>query len=161
VVARHLDAWGHIVQVIWFAERAQLRGDARVQWEVLDRSGIDQKFWEGAVDAAALAQRLRGAGWLVDALLGTGLARPVTGTLKIVIEAMNQSGKPILAIDLPSGLDADTGQPLGIAVHATVTATFVGPKIGFLAPGASSYTGEVAVIEIGVPRRVLEPFWVP
>ena len=66
---------------------------------------------------------------------------------------MNRSGKPILALDLPSGLDADTGQPLGVAVRARATATFVAPKLGFAAPGAADYTGEVAVIDIGVPGR--------
>jgi NAD(P)H-hydrate epimerase len=71
---------------------------------------------------------------------------------------MNQAGKPILALDLPSGLDADTGRPLGAAVHACATATFVASKLGFGAAGASDYTGEVAVIDIGLPRCLLEPY---
>ena len=105
--------------------------------------------------------RLAEADWVVDALLGTGLSRPVEGHLAAAIEALNRSGKPILALDLPSGLDADTGRPLGVAVRAEATATFVAPKLGFDAPGAAAYTGEVAVIDIGVPRRLLEPFLVP
>ena len=76
-----------------------------------------------------------------------------------MIEAMNGSGKPILALDLPSGLDSDTGQPLGVAVRACATATFVAPKIGFAAPGAVDYTGEVAVIDIGLPGRLLRPYY--
>ena len=75
-----------------------------------------------------------------------------------MIEAINGSGKPVFALDLPSGLDADTGQPLGVAVRAEATATFVAAKLGFAAPGAADYTGEVAVIDIGVPRRLLEPY---
>ena len=71
---------------------------------------------------------------------------------------MNRSGRPILALDLPSGLDADTGRPLGAAVRARATATFVAPKLGFSAPGARDYTGEVAVIDIGVPRLILKPY---
>jgi len=94
----------------------------------------------------------------VDGLLGTGLSRPVEGRLRAVIEAMNRSGKPIFALDLPSGLDADTGQPLGAAVRACATATFVAAKLGFTAPGASDYTGEVAIIDIGLPRCLLEPY---
>ena len=97
---------------------------------------------------------------MVDGLFGTGLTRPVEGVLRTVIEAMNDSGKPILALDLPSGLDADTGIPLGVAVRARATATFVAPKLGFAAPGAEAYTGEVAVIDIGLPRRLLKPFLV-
>jgi NAD(P)H-hydrate epimerase len=98
------------------------------------------------------------ADWVVDALLGTGLTRPVEGNLRMVIEAMNRSGKPILALDLPSGLDADSGQPLGVAVRARATATFVAPKLGFAASGADAYTGKVTVVDIGVPRAILEPF---
>jgi NAD(P)H-hydrate epimerase len=71
---------------------------------------------------------------------------------------MNKSGKPIFALDLPSGLDADSGQPLGVAVRACATATFVAPKLGFSAPGAADYTGVVAVIDIGLPRCLLKPY---
>ena len=159
VVARHLDAWGYRVRVVWFARPEELRGDAAVQWHVLDRSGIDQECLEGEATVESL--RLAEVDWVVDALLGTGLSRPVEGPLASAIEALNRSGKPILALDLPSGLDADTGRPLGVAVRAVATATFVAPKLGFDAPEAAAYTGEVAVIEIGVPRCVLEPFLVP
>ena len=158
VVARHLDAWGYRVRVVWVARANELRGDAAVQWHVLDRSGIDQECLEG--EAAAGSLRLAEADWVVDALLGTGLSRPVEGPLAAAIEALNRSRKPILALDLPSGLDADTGRPLGVAVRAEATATFVAPKLGFDAPGAAAYTGEVAVVDIGVPRRLLEPFLV-
>jgi NAD(P)H-hydrate epimerase len=164
VVARHLDAWGYPVQVVWFAHRAQLRGDAETQWNILERSGVDQTVWfdvhppEPQPQSAELDSLLSGADWLVDGLLGTGLARPIEGALRAVVEAMNRAGKPILALDLPSGLDADTGAPLGVSVRARATATFVAPKLGFTAPGAADYTGEVAVIDIGLPRCLLEPF---
>src|SRR6516165_7347885 len=123
VVARHLDAWGFAVRVVWFARGDQLRGDAAVQWNILAKSGVEQSAWfeahlAEAIDPAALAPLLADADWLVDGLLGTGLSRPVEGPLHSVIEAMNGSGKPIFALDLPSGLDADTGRPLGIAVRA-------------------------------------------
>ena len=64
----------------------------------------------------------------------------------------------VFALDLPSGLDADTGQPLGVAVRACATATFVAAKLGFAAPGAADYTGEFVVIDIGLPRCLLEPY---
>jgi NAD(P)H-hydrate epimerase len=160
VVARHLDAWGYPVQVVWFADPRQLRGDAATQWQILERSGIDQTAWSdaSAVTPERLDALLAGAGWVVDGLLGTGLTRPVEGALREAIEAVNRAGKPVLALDLPSGLDADRGVPLGAAVRATATATFVAPKLGFGQPGARDYTGEVVVIDIGVPRRLLEPF---
>jgi NAD(P)H-hydrate epimerase len=164
VVARHLDAWGFPVEVVWFAHGDQLRGDAAAQWGILARSGIAQSAWfddhpGDAVDPEAIRARLAGADWLVDGLLGTGLSRPVEGPLRTVIEAINDSGKPVFALDLPSGLDADTGLPLGIAFRAEATATFVAPKLGFSAPGAADYTGEVAVIDIGLPRALLEPYF--
>jgi NAD(P)H-hydrate epimerase len=164
VVARHLDAWGFPVRVVWFARGDQLRGDAAAQWNILARSGIDQSAWfddhpGDAIDPQAMRSLIAGADWLVDGLLGTGLSRPVEGPLRTVIEAINDSGRPVFALDLPSGLDADTGKPLGIAVRAAATATFVAPKLGFSAPGAAAYTGEVAVIDIGLPRSLLEPYF--
>jgi len=160
VVARHLDLWGYPVRVVWFARAESLRGDAAVQFQVLHRSGFDQACWddEPSVTPERLDALLGEADWVVDALLGTGLTRPVEGLLRTVIEAINRSGKPVLALDLPSGLDADTGRPLGLAVHAQATVTFVAPKLGFAAPGADAYTGAVTVVDIGVPRSMLEPF---
>jgi NAD(P)H-hydrate epimerase len=158
VVARHLDSWEYITQVVWFAQAGQLRGDAAVQFAILSRSGFYQRTWTEPAEPEELDALMAGADWVVDGLLGTGLTRPVEGLLRAVIEALNRSGKPVLALDLPSGLDADTGQPQGVAVRATATATFVAPKLGFAQPGASEFTGEVVVVDIGVPRQVLEPF---
>jgi NAD(P)H-hydrate epimerase len=160
VVARHLDAWGYPVRVVWFARPDRLRGDAATQWNILARSGLDQTAWddEASLTPDRLDLLLAGADWVIDGLLGTGLSRPVEGVLRRVIEAINRVGKPVLALDLPSGLDADRGEPLGVAVRAKATATFIAPKLGFGAPGASDYTGEVTVVDIGLPRCLLEPF---
>ncbi len=162
VVARHLDLWGYRVQAVWFTRADRLKGDAAVQFQILDRAGFDQTCWddEPSIVSGRLDTLLAEADWVVDALLGTGLTRPVEGTLAAVIMAMNRSGKPILALDLPSGLDADSGQPLGVAIQARATVTFVAPKLGFAAPGADAYTGPVTVVDIGVPRAILEPFLV-
>jgi NAD(P)H-hydrate epimerase len=161
-VARHLDGWGFPVQVVWFTREAELRGDAKTQWDILQHSTVDQTAWYDArgesLQADALDALFASADWLVDGLLGTGLTRPLEGALGLVVEAMNRSGKPILALDLPSGLDADRGTPLGTAIRARATATFVAPKLGFSAEGASDYTGEVVVIDIGIPRCLLRPF---
>ena len=162
VVARHLDGWGFPVQVAWFASQLELRGDAKTQWQILDHAGVDQTAWydiHGAsLQSDVLDALIAGADWLVDGLLGTGLIRPVGGALQLVIEAMNRAGTPTLALDLPSGLDADQGVPLGTAVRARVTATFVAPKLGFAVVGDSNYTGQVVVIDIGLPRCLLRAF---
>ncbi len=91
----------------------------------------------------------------VDGLFGTGLTRAVEGAFRSAIEALNGSGAPTLAIDIPSGLDADTGLPHGIAVRAAVTGTLVAPKVGFRRGEGASYTGEVRVVDIGVPLRLI------
>jgi len=162
VVARHLDAWGFPVRVVWFARRDQIKGDAETQRGIVDRSEIPQEVWfEARAEApspADLDALFADADWLVDGLLGTGLTRPVEGMFREVVAAMNRSGRPILALDLPSGLDADSGLPLGLAVVARATATFAARKIGFDAPGAASYTGEVFVVDIGLPAKLLRGF---
>lgn len=160
VVARHLDAWGYTTRVIWFAEPDRLRGDAAVQWAILSKSAINQAAYTSHDEptASQLDTLLADADWVVDALLGTGLTRPVEGILRSVIEAINRSRKPVLALDLPSGLDADTGQPQGTAVQASITATFVSRKVGFNGSGAQEYTGKIIVVDIGVPRCVLQPY---
>jgi len=157
VVARHLDAWGYSVRVVWFAVPGKLSPDARAQFGILEKSGITQESHPGPVSGERLDAWFREADWLVDGLLGTGLTRPVEGTLRAVIEAVNRSGKPVLALDLPSGMDADSGEALGAAVKAAVTVTFVARKVGFDGP-FSTDLGEVRVVGIGVPGRLLRPF---
>jgi NAD(P)H-hydrate epimerase len=95
---------------------------------------------------------------LIDAIFGTGLSREVKGRERALIEEMNALDPrwfPILSIDLPSGLDADTGRPLGVAVRATATVALGLPKIGFSRPGASSWVGELVVADIGFPPDLL------
>lgn len=158
VVTRHLDAWGIEARVAWFAPRDRLRGDAATQRAIVDRCPIDAVEVGESAPAGAIDQLWRDADWLVDGLLGTGLARPVDGLLARAIASMNRSGRPILALDLPSGLDADSGRPLGDAIRADATATFVAPKLGFGRMGADGYTGQVVVVDIGAPAAVLAPF---
>lgn len=158
VVARHLEVWGHEVRLRWFADMSRLSPDAAAQHAILDHAGLDQAFLPGTLDPGTLDSLLADSDWIVDALLGTGLTREVDGPLRHVIEALNRSGKPILSLDLPSGLDADRGLPLGLAVKAQATATFVAPKLGLVQPAAAPYRGQVRTIEIGVPRKLLLPF---
>jgi NAD(P)H-hydrate epimerase len=92
-------------------------------------------------------------GAIVDAVLGTGLAGNVRGFARDAIEVINTVGadRPVFAADIPSGLDCDTGKPLGVAVRARATATFAAMKRGFLEPNAAAYTGTVEVVDIGCP----------
>ena len=95
---------------------------------------------------------------IIDAIFGTGLSRPVVGEERELIRQMNSFDKrwsPIVAVDIPSGLDANSGRPLGIAVEATATVTMGLAKLGFRAPEARKYVGELIVADIGFPEDLL------
>jgi NAD(P)H-hydrate epimerase len=92
---------------------------------------------------------------VIDALLGTGLSRDVRDPLRAAILEINAAGCPVLAVDVPSGLDANTGRVLGAAVRATVTATMVAPKVGFRLLDGPAHVGDVVIVDIGVPPAVV------
>lgn len=152
VMARHLELAGNRVQVLSICPLEQLRGDARINAEIARRAGID--LCE-VTDASAWRTDLTGAAWIVDALLGTGLQGAVRPAYAAAIEAINAAGARVLAVDLPSGLDCDTGAPCGPCIRADVTATFVAWKRGFAAPSAAAFLGPVHVIDIGAPLQLL------
>jgi NAD(P)H-hydrate epimerase len=162
VIARHLENHGLPVRVLLFAEPDQLTGDAAVNFRILERAGTPLlvPVLAGMADADFerwLTDHLsRAAGWVVDALFGTGLSGPIRGRLAQVVAAVNAAPARVLAVDIPSGLDADTGEPLGPTVQADHTATFVAPKQGFDNPTAREWLGEVHVLDIGAPRALLE-----
>jgi len=162
VIARHLDNWGWPVKVLLFARPSELRGDAAVMYQVLAKSRVPiEVMLAGALRFEDyLNQELTNFndGWVVDALFGTGLSGPVREPFDRVIAAMNSSPAPVLSVDIPSGLDCDTGEPLGSSVRAIYTITFVGLKQGFLKEGALNWTGEVHVADIGAPRALLASY---
>ncbi|NLX57504.1 MAG: NAD(P)H-hydrate epimerase [Phycisphaerae bacterium] len=154
VIARHLLTRGYEVHVLLAADPAQIVGDAATNLAVLEPLGIDvRRLPEAAATArAAVLLATEDADLVVDALLGTGLRGDVREPHLSAIEAMNASGRLILAVDIPSGLDADTGCPLGAAVMAHTTVTFAAAKTGFSSPEAREFVGELVVADIGVPR---------
>lgn len=95
---------------------------------------------------------------VVDALFGTGLARPLAGPAAALIDAIRGHPALVVAIDVPSGLDADTGSVLGTCLPADVTATMVAPKIGLLSPGAEALRGRMEIVDIGVPAELIDAF---
>ena len=103
----------------------------------------------------------RNADLIVDAIFGTGLDREVTGQAADIINWINHAKRPVLSVDVPSGLDCDTGRPLGVAVKATCTVTFVGLKSGFLEIDAQEHIGDVVVASIGAPIELTRRFGRP
>jgi NAD(P)H-hydrate epimerase len=154
VIARHLENRGFPVCALLFTDPNALEGDAATNFRILKAGGTL------IVDSLSVAKAfdLASSDWIVDALLGTGMRGTVREPYATVIRQINDAGRRVLAVDLPSGLDCDTGQPLGVCVRAFHTATFVSRKLGFDAPGASRFTGEVHVVDIGVPRALLRSF---
>ena len=156
VIARHLEIRGFETGVLLFCEPAELSGDAAINHRVLTAAGQSLIVLGATPDANNLNRRLSSADWIVDALLGTGTQGAIREPYLTAIAAINRAGKKVFAVDLPSGMDCDTGQPLGACVQANHTATFVARKVGFDVPGAERLTGQVDVIDIGVPRRLLD-----
>lgn len=150
VIARHLDNAGWKVRVLLFADPAALTGDAAIMYRIVERSGLPLTV-QPAPEPGLFA-----GGWVVDALFGTGLTGPVREPFDRVIAAINASRAKVLAVDLPSGLDCDTGRPLGATVRADATVTFVAPKLGFANNESRAWTGDVIVAEIGAPRVLVE-----
>lgn len=155
VIARHLENQGVAVQVLLFAEFDEVQGDAGVNLGVLRKAGTPLHTITEMSTGGNLEDHLANAEWIVDALLGTGTRGPVREPYAGVIEAMNRSDARRFSVDLPSGLDCDTGAAPGPCVRAELTVTFVAPKVGFAAPGATKFTGDIQVVDIGLPRRML------
>jgi NAD(P)H-hydrate epimerase len=156
VLARHLDLRGHAVRVLLWAEPPELTGDAEANYRILEKTDVPIELLSDELDAAGLDRELAAAGWIVDALLGTGARGEPRPPLDAVIDRINAAGRPVLAVDLPSGLDCDTGEPATHTIRAAHTCTFATAKPGFFAPPALLYVGELHVLDIGVPRKLIE-----
>ncbi|MCA8990846.1 MAG: NAD(P)H-hydrate epimerase [Planctomycetaceae bacterium] len=161
VIARHLHLAGIEARLILFADPQSLSGDARTNYEIAVQFGIPITIVDMTYSPEEIAietKRCLGeADWIVDALLGTGVHGAVTASFAAVINAMNTSPGQRLAVDIPSGLDCDTGEPLGVAIEAQLTMTFFAAKPGLVVPQAKKYVGEFHVLHIGIPvEPVLE-----
>lgn len=150
VVARRLSLLGHEPLAVLVGNAASLRGDARVNWSLLGKIGV-QSLEVAPERAEQIEGPLAEATLIVDGLFGTGLDRPVTGGYADAIHAMNRASAPRVALDLPSGLDADTGESLGVAVNAALTVTFAAQKRGLHQYPGVQHAGEVRVADIGIP----------
>ncbi|MDB5319974.1 MAG: nnr 1 [Phycisphaerales bacterium] len=151
-IARHLHNHGANVQVLLAIDPEKYIGDAAINWRIVQSMGLDVA---GSEDAAELVSPLA-ASMIIDALFGTGLTQPPRADAQALIQRMNASTLPILSIDLPSGLDCDTGEPLDACVRATQTVTFVAEKAGFANPESRHFTGDITIVDIGCPRELID-----
>lgn len=178
VIARHLDLRKIEARILLFASPAELQGDALANYQIAERAGLNIEVFapdDSSESADSIEKRLPThldeASWIVDALLGTGVRGAARPPFDQVINLLNACAVPILAVDLPSGLDCDRGpenpplsEPDSVEqgrtvpsiIRATHTCTFVAHKPGFLVAGADRFTGKVEVLDIGAPRRLIE-----
>jgi hydroxyethylthiazole kinase-like uncharacterized protein yjeF len=152
VIARHLLSSGFKVAVIIVGDRNRIKGDAKINLDILEGLGqpveqlsLNDSDMEGKVKAFAAD-----ADMVVDGIFGTGLKGQLSDEYKHLIESINAQNRPTLAVDISSGLDCDSGRPLGAAIKATYTVTFAAVKTGFTSGGGVDYTGEIYVASIGV-----------
>jgi NAD(P)H-hydrate epimerase len=155
VIARHLENRGYRVHLLLWAKPEELPPDAATNYRIVRAAGIPLEVLGSSDSLAPLKAAMASAGTLVDALLGTGATGEPRPPLDAVIDLMNHSGRPIVAVDLPSGLDCDTGRAAVHTIRAAHTCTFVAPKPGLLTPSAAAYVGQLHVIDIGAPRRLV------
>ncbi len=156
VIARHLMHRGIPVKVILLTDPKSLRGDAETNHYIFFRMKGEVIPAPSTKDYQRIKRDVEKADLLIDAIFGTGLDAEVRGYYREVIDHLNSIHKPIVAVDIPSGLNANTGKPLGIAVHATLTVTFGLPKMGLLLSPGSDYAGTLKVIDIGIPKNLVE-----
>lgn len=160
VAARHLHNVGMSVDIFYFGDRQKAKGDALTNIEIAEKMGL---HIDSSKDVVRLRQAIRAADLIVDAYLGTGVKGELKPEAVEVINAINtMSSENVLSVDIPSGLDADTGLPLGPsltdgAVIADMTVTFALPKIGVIVdPNAETFTGGLIIADIGIPVEELD-----
>ena len=156
VMARYLSQKGYPLTVYLLCTADRVQGDAAANLRLLYDLGVpvvevpDEAAW------AAHQGRMGSAAVWIDAIFGTGLNATVDGFYRNVIESINQLDRPVFAVDIPSGLDADTGRPCGACINAQVTATFAFPKIGHVVFPGASHTGRLEVVDIGIPPHIAD-----
>lgn len=149
VAARNLHNWGFKVNALIFAKKNALGPDCNTQYQIAKKTGVPVEFRN------SLNERDLHGAVIIDAIFGTGLSRPIKGSLAEVFFFINDSDVPVVAVDIPSGISADTGEILGEAIKADYTVTFGLPKRGhFLHPGAE-YASRLFIEDIGFPAKLL------
>lgn len=153
VVARHLYSNGGHLKIVLVGEPTKFQGAARLNFEIVSRLPIPMQPIDSV---SALETDIAQCDVIVDGLLGTGLSRPVEGLYRAIIERINASHKPVLSIDIPSGVNGDTGQVMGCAIQAETTVTFGLPKIGNILFPGSQLGGKLAVSHISFPPELYQ-----
>jgi ADP-dependent NAD(P)H-hydrate dehydratase / NAD(P)H-hydrate epimerase len=154
VVGRYLHQAGMKVSVAVLSPLDRIIGDARTNLEIIRKMDLEIHEIPDAEKWGTFTHHLNHCHFIVDAILGTGLNAPVRGFYRTVIEDLNRLQTPVTSIDIPSGLNADSGQVMGVAVRAGLTVTFGFPKLGLVVFPGAGLTGRLVRIDIGIPQCV-------
>jgi NAD(P)H-hydrate epimerase len=156
VIGRYLLNKGIPIKVFLLTDPKSLRGDAETNYQIFARMKGEVISIPSSKDYQKVKKDLEKFDLLIDGIFGTGLDAEVRGYYREVIDHLNTLKKPIVAIDIPSGLAADTGKPLGTAIRASLTLTFGLPKVGHLISPGIDYVGDLKVIDIGIPKSLVD-----
>jgi ADP-dependent NAD(P)H-hydrate dehydratase / NAD(P)H-hydrate epimerase len=154
-IARHLHVSGKKVEVFSIGTKEDMSEDCRTNYSILKNLGININKIDNLEDISQLRDATGRSQMTIDALFGTGLGKNVEGIYDMVISIINENSSNILAIDVPSGFNSDTGKIMGNCVRAHKTITFQLYKKGFLTYGSDKYAGEIIVEDIGIPREII------
>jgi len=154
VIARHLKNAGFDVIIILCGQASKIKGDAAINYKIAVNMKISIREFIPALGNLKDVEFLAGnCDVIVDAIFGTGLSGELAAGFAELINAINLLNKPVIAVDIPSGLDCDTGESLSVATRAIATVTFVAAKKGFKNPRSADYTGDVYIASIGIEPR--------
>jgi NAD(P)H-hydrate epimerase len=158
-IARHLFNYGIDVNVVICADPVKIKGDAKVNYDICQKVNLPVQVLD--IESHFLCKDVEDvighSGLLVDALLGTGLSGELKDEMALLISSLNSHNIPIVSVDIPSGLDCDTGRPLPVSIEAIATVTFVALKKGFVEnPESRRATGRVFVADIGIAPMIRE-----
>jgi len=154
--ARHLVSVAESITIYFIGSVERLKGDALTNYNIAKNMGLYIRGIDTPGDILNIKDDISGFDVIIDGLLGTGVRGEVTGIYKDVIDIINSSNAYVISIDIPSGVDADTGMVMGCAVRADKTVTFALPKIGLYTYPGAQFSGEVVLEDISIPKKLIE-----
>jgi len=153
VAGRYLYNWGIKSDIFLIGKKEKLKNEAKANFDVLLNLGFSYRQLEDSAVWQEISKNLKEYDLIIDAILGTGLKKAIEGLLAEIIMGINHSGRPVIAVDIPTGIDGNTGEVLGCAVRTNQTVTMGALKKGFLNPRARAYLGEVKIADLGIAYR--------
>ncbi len=155
VAARHFYNYNLNPVIFYFQKPSQMKPDPLTNFKILERMKVRLVDCSENIDWANVKKITQNSKLIIDSLFGTGLSKLIEEPFRTAIEIMNESKVSILAVDIPSGLNADTGEVMGVCVEAEMTVALALPKKAFMLASVKRYTGKVIIADISIPRELL------